>query len=74
MKVVSRDGAITYKKAITLAHPQAIQMSDRFHILKNLTSYCKDTLLKLFKAKVKINLAESEPIFSLNTTFISVNL
>ncbi len=49
-------------------------MSDRFHILKNLTSYCKDTLLKLFKAKVKINLAESEPIFSLNTTFISVNL
>lgn len=70
IKLVSRDGSITYKKAITLAHPQAIQVSDRFHILKNLTSYCKDALLKLFKAKVKINLAESEPILPLNTTLL----
>ena len=37
--VVSRDGSITYKKAITTSHPMAIQVSDRFHILKNLTNY-----------------------------------
>jgi transposase/predicted DNA-binding protein (UPF0251 family) len=55
LQVVSRDGSITYKKAITIAHPKAIQVSDRFHILKNLTSYCKDYLMKYFKPKVIIN-------------------
>lgn len=55
LQVVSRDGSITYKNAITLAHPKAIQVSDRFHILKNLTSYCKDYLIEYFKAKVIID-------------------
>ena len=55
LQVVSRGGSITYKKAITLAHPKAIQVSDRFHILKNLTSYCKDYLMKYFKPKVIID-------------------
>jgi transposase len=44
LQVISRDGSITYKNAITLAHPSAIQVSDRFHLLKNLTDYCKDYL------------------------------
>jgi len=57
LQVVSRDGSITYKKAITLAHPNAIQVSDRFHVLKNLTSYCKDYLINYFKPKVIINAA-----------------
>lgn len=57
LQVVSRDGSITYKKAITLAHPNAIQVSDRFHILKNLTSYCKDYLINYLKPKVIINAA-----------------
>lgn len=55
LQVVSRDGSITYNNAITLAHPKAIQVSDRFHILKNLTSYCKDFLIKLLKSKVIID-------------------
>ncbi|OFI05810.1 transposase [Clostridium acetireducens DSM 10703] len=55
IKVVSRDGSITYKNAISIAHPSAIQISDRFHILKNLTEYCKQYLTKYFKAKVIIN-------------------
>jgi len=55
LQVVSRDGSITYKNAITLAHPHAIQVSDRFHILKNLTSYCKDYLINYFKPKVIID-------------------
>jgi hypothetical protein len=56
LQVISRDGSITYKKAITLSHPKAIQVSDRFHIIKNLTSYCKDYLMKYFKAKVTIDI------------------
>jgi len=55
LQVVSRDGSITYKKAITLSHPAAMQVSDRFHILKNLTSYCKDYLTNYFKPKVIID-------------------
>ena len=49
MQIVSRDGSITYNKAIALAHPKAIQISDRFHLLKNLTTYSKDYLTKLFR-------------------------
>ncbi|WP_231272854.1 transposase [Clostridium botulinum] len=41
MKVVSRDASITYKNAISKAHPSAMQISDRFHMLKNFTEYCK---------------------------------
>src|SRR5665648_312241 len=55
LQVVSRDGSITYKKAITLAHPNAIQVSDRFHILKNLTSYCKDYLMQYLEPKVVVD-------------------
>jgi predicted transcriptional regulator len=54
IKVVSRDGSLTYKNAITSAHPGAIQVNDRFHILKNLTSYCKDFLKKIFTPKIII--------------------
>lgn len=67
IQIVSRDGSITYKKAITLAHPNAIQVSDRFHILKNLTSYCKDYLMQYLKPKVAIdvvNKADSNSITS----------
>lgn len=70
IKIVSRDGSIIYKKAITLAHPTAIQISDRFHILKNLTSYCREYLLKLFKAKVKMTLATSESSCPIDTMLL----
>lgn len=60
IKIVSRDGSLTYHNAITQAHPNAVQVSDRFHILKNLTGYCKDFLMKYFKTKIFIetNFAE----------------
>lgn len=54
LKVVSRDGSLIYSNAITDAHPNAIQVSDRFHLLKNLTSYCNDYLRKILKVNVKI--------------------
>lgn len=55
IQIVSRDGSITYKNAISLAHPKAIQISDRFHLLKNLTEYCKEYLSKIFKPQVVID-------------------
>lgn len=54
LEVVSRDGSITYSNSIKDSHPNAIQVSDRFHLLKNLTSYCKKFLMKHLKVKVQI--------------------
>jgi len=39
LSVISRDGSVIYNNAIANAHPEALQISDRFHLLKNLTSY-----------------------------------
>ncbi|MGL5244692.1 MAG: transposase, partial [Sarcina sp.] len=49
LQIVSRDGSIAYKKAITDSH--------RFHLLKNLTTYCKNFLTKYLNHKIKIELA-----------------
>lgn len=38
-----------------LAHPKAEQVSDRFHILKNLAEYATTALKRMLKNKVKIN-------------------
>ncbi|KOC30816.1 hypothetical protein ADU81_14665 [Clostridium botulinum] len=59
IKVVSRDGSITYKNPISKTHPSAIQISDRFHMLKNFTEYCKQYLNKYFKSQVMINNSNS---------------
>lgn len=64
LEVVSRDGSLTYKKAITQSHPDAIQVSDRFHILKNLTSYCKDFLSRCLGTKVLVD----EEVIQLTST------
>jgi hypothetical protein len=54
LQIISRDGSITYHNAITKSHPSAIQVSDRFHLLKNLTDYCKSYLKKELKQRVFI--------------------
>jgi len=46
LEIVSRDGSQTYASAIKAAHPNAIQINDRFHLLKNLTDYCKKYITK----------------------------
>ncbi len=60
LEIVARDGSITYHNAITEAHPEAVQVSDRFHILKNLTNYASDVLKKKLKNSVKIPVDESK--------------
>ena len=41
LEVVSRDGSITFHKALRNANKNIVQISDRFHLLKNLTEYAK---------------------------------
>lgn len=52
LTIVSRDGSLIYRDAIEIAHPTAIQVSDRFHLLKNFTDYC----CKFIKSIIKNNL------------------
>lgn len=55
LEVVSRDGSLTYFNAITSVHPQAMQVSDRFHLLKNLTDYCKEFIKRNFRSKIQVS-------------------
>lgn len=59
IEIVSRDGSRTYNKAIRDAHPKSIQISDRFHILKNLTDYCKDYIKRILNRKVEVEKLEN---------------
>ena len=43
-----------YKSASDKSHPKAKQISDRFHVLKNLTEYAKDALKRLLKKQINI--------------------
>jgi transposase len=54
IEVVCRDGSVTYAKAVKDAHNTAIQISDRFHLLKNLTDYCKEYIKRTIKHNVDI--------------------
>jgi transposase len=54
IEVVTRDGSSSYKRAIKEANKKIIQISDRFHLIKNLTDYCKEYILKKITPKIKI--------------------
>lgn len=54
LKIVSRDGSQIYASAITEVHPGAIQISDRFHLLKNLSEAVEKYMLRLFPARLEI--------------------
>ena len=62
LEVISRDGGTMYKSASDKAHPNAKQIFDRFHILKNLTDYAKDALKRLLKKQIKINEDEQKEV------------
>ena len=46
IQIVSRDGSRAYANAISEAHPNAIQISDRFHLVKGLTDYARLILVR----------------------------
>ena len=54
LEVVSRDGSQIYASAITEAHPGAAQISDRFHLLKNLSETVGKYMMRLFPCRLEI--------------------
>ena len=58
IEVISRDGAITYASAATNSHPDVIQISDRFHLIKGLSEVICKYIFREFPARVEIPLTE----------------
>lgn len=54
LEVISRDGAQTYSSASTNSHPNALQVSDRFHLLKNLSEAVERYMKQLFPSRLQI--------------------
>ena len=51
IEVISRDGAITYASAATNSHPDVIQISDRFHLIKGLSEVICKYIFREFPAR-----------------------
>lgn len=67
IKFFTRDGAGFYANAVRKAHPEAIQIMDRFHILQHLTDCCKKYINRTVKAIEQIELennVQDIPAFS----------
>ena len=54
IEVVSRDGSIGYAKAIREALPEAMQVSDRFHLVKNLIDGAKEYIKRTIPVRIKL--------------------
>lgn len=61
LKVISRDGAQTYASAAHNAHPDAIQVSDRFHLIKNLSDIVEKYLYQLFPSRLSVPVDKVNP-------------
>jgi len=55
IEVVSRDGSVQYAAAIKSAHPKALQVSDRFHLIKNLTDSAKEHMTRIVGQHFRIS-------------------
>ena len=55
LEVISRDGGVMYKSSSDKAHPKAQQVSDRFHVLKNLTDYASNAIKRLLNKQIIIS-------------------
>jgi transposase len=60
IKVVSRDGSAMYAAAIKTAHPDAMQVSDRFHIFKGLTDALRQYISSMISPRIRIE-SETAP-------------
>jgi transposase len=52
--VVSRDGSQMYAKAVSTAHPAALQVSDRFHLIKGLTDAARQYITGIIASRIRI--------------------
>lgn len=56
IEIIVRDGSFGYRAAIDAAHPSAIQINDRFHIIKNLVKAITKTLKREMPGRIEVPL------------------
>lgn len=56
--MVSRDGSWTYNKSIYNANSSIKQISDRFHLIKNMTEKCCDIIAKNLTNRIQVTATE----------------
>ena len=61
LKIISRDGAQAYASSVRNVHPNAIQISDRFHLIKNLSDAVEKYLYRLFPSRLVIPVSKINP-------------
>ncbi|MDO4327691.1 MAG: transposase [bacterium] len=61
LQVISRDSAQTYVSAATNSHPEALQISDRFHLLENLSGAVEEYMYRLFPSRLAIPVVSQDP-------------
>jgi transposase len=54
IEVVSRDGSQLYAAAVGNAHPETMQVSDRFHIFKGLTDALRQYIAMIITTRIRI--------------------
>ena len=58
IEAISRDRTITYASATTNSHPDVIQISDHFHLIKGLSEIICKYIFREFLAQIEIPLTE----------------
>lgn len=61
LEIISRDGAQAYASAASHSHPEALQVSDRFHLFKNLSDSIEKYLRRLFPSRLSIPAGSLNP-------------
>lgn len=67
IQIVSRDGSTSFKEAITKANDSIIQVSDRFHFVKNLKKYLSDYLFESHPSILMPKVEKTEVLHRLGT-------
>ncbi|MCQ6344138.1 transposase [Bacillus cereus] len=57
IQIVTRDGSLTFRRAIQEANPAIVQISDRFHIIQSLRKCINTSLDSLLSAQIEIHSA-----------------
>ena len=70
IEMISRNGASCYSSAGYIAHPNAMQVTDRFHLIKNLADVVDRYIKNTFPSRVEIesNTSQSEEMNCLYNT------
>lgn len=61
IQIVTRDGSAEFAKGIREGRPNAIQITDRWHLFHNLSRKVEQYLKKLFPRKICISFTKAHP-------------